>query len=226
MDALIFDFDGVIADSEPIHYLGFADVLAEMGIELAKKEYVEKYLGFDDHDGFRAIMSDRGLPCTEEQLAQWTAAKTRVVQQHLGNSVQPIPGTLEMIRAAAAANMPLAIYSGSLRKEVELATKALGVWDCFAVIVAAEDVENGKPHPEGYRKACKQLGQACNRQLDPAGCVVCEDSPVGTASAKAAGMNVCALATSYHHGELAAADRVVDNLSGMTLADLEALAGG
>ena len=223
MDALIFDFDGVIVDSEPIHLMGFQHVLAQAGVEITEAEYYERYLGYDDHDCFEAVSRDKGADFSPEQVARMTAAKTVIVKRALGESVQALPGAVALISAAGDAGVPLAICSGALRDEIVLALGRIGAAEMFRVIIAADDVERGKPDPEGYRLAVEALRKLHARPIDPARCVIVEDSPAGIAAGKAVGAAVLAVANSYDPGDLAEADRIVDSLADVTvelLADL------
>ena len=149
MDAVIFDFDGVVVDSEPVHFACFRDVLATVGLELTVEDYYDKYLGYDDHDCLLIAARDRGAKLSERRIADLTAAKTKLVQRAFRESIQPLPGAVALIRAIAAAGVPMAVCSGALRDEVVLASRTVGVLDCFQAIVAAEDVKRGKPDPEG-----------------------------------------------------------------------------
>jgi beta-phosphoglucomutase len=220
MDAVVFDFDGVIADSEPIHLRCFQRVLAEAGIELSREDYYDKYLGFDDHDCFRAVLIANGLSADERQIADMTAAKTALVQQAFAD-ISPLDGAVELIRRLDRAGVALGICSGALRDEIVLAAGALGVLDCFDQIVAGEDVAHGKPDPEGYRLALARLSASAGRGLSPGLSVAIEDSPAGIASAKAAGMKVLAVTTSYTADTLGEADMVAESLEEVTLDTLE-----
>lgn len=223
MDAVIFDFDGVVVDSEPIHLMGFQRVLAQAGVELTEAEYYEKYLGFDDRDCFAAVSHDKGAHFTPDQIRRMTADKTLVVKQVLGESVQALDGAVELIRAIAAAGLPLAICSGALRDEIVIASATVGVGDAFALIVSAEDVQHGKPDPEGYRLAVEGLAKHLGRGIDPTRCVVVEDSPAGIAAGKAAGAAVLGVTTSYPADALTEADRIVTTLADVTVASLDEL---
>ncbi|HAU38936.1 MAG TPA: HAD family hydrolase [Phycisphaerales bacterium] len=223
MDALIFDFDGVIVDSEPIHFEGFRQVLRTIGVELSREAYYTKYLGYDDHDCFLAAASEQGIGLDEPQLAELIEAKTRIVQRMLGESARALSGAVELIRAARGAGVPLAICSGALRDEIELASRAVGVRECFDVIVPAEDVAKGKPDPEGYLLARQRLTETTGRELSAERCVVVEDSPWGIQAAHAAGMKCLAVASSYPADALNQAECVVASLSDTNLARIEKL---
>ena len=223
MDALIFDFDGVIVDSEPIHLAGFQKVLASVDVSITDEEYYSKYLGYDDHDCFLAVGRDKDAPFTEEQIARMTATKTRFIQETYAGKVESLPGAIELIRAAHEAEVPLAICSGALREEVQQAAASLGVLSMFTVVVAARDVQCGKPDPEGYMQAARKLSQAHSRDILPAACVVVEDSPAGIVSARGAGMKVVGVTNSYPADALSAADRVVASLADVSIDSLASL---
>lgn len=226
MDALIFDFDGVIVDSEPVHLACFRQVLAGAGVALSREDYYGKYLGYDDHDCFAAALADAGEASGEERLADMIRAKSRLVRRTYAGRVSALPGAAELILSAAQASVPLAICSGALREEIEQAARAVGVLDCFSVIVAARDVKRGKPDPEGYRLALERLRAGTGRPLRAEAGVVVEDSPAGIDAAKGAGLKVLAVTNSYAAEALGRGDRVVRSLADVGLADLDALAAG
>ena len=223
LDALIFDFDGVVVDNEPVHLRCFQQVLQPLGVELTRADYYARYLGYDDHDCFATVLRDQGRDYTEALLAELTERKTLAIKRAYAESVQPQPGAVELIRSAAAAGLPLAVCSGALRDEIDLAARTVGVADCFRLIVSAADVARGKPDPEGYRLALNRLTGACGRTLAAGRCVVVEDAPAGIQAAKGAGMNVLAVTTSYPAADLAAADRIVNSLADVSLQTLEEL---
>jgi len=105
LDALIFDFDGVVVDSEPIHLACFRQVLGRRGIDLPTEDYYGLYLGFDDHDCFEAVLKNNHRPVEEDEIAAMTAEKTALVQRAIAESIQPLPGALELMRAAREAQV-------------------------------------------------------------------------------------------------------------------------
>jgi len=220
LDALIFDFDGVVVDSEPIHLACFRDVLSRRDIPLTDEAYYANYVGYDDHDCFEAVFRDNGRTASEDEIAVMTAEKTAQVQEAL-RDIDALPGAIELMRAAREAGVPLAICSGALREEIELAGASVGATALVDVLVAAKDVANGKPHPEGYLTAMTLLGEKYGRTLDPARSWVVEDTPTGIAAGKAAGCRVLGVMSSYDRDELAAADHVVKTLDEISLSDLE-----
>jgi beta-phosphoglucomutase len=225
VDALIFDFDGVIVDSEPLHLAAFQEVLAGRGVDLGEATYYERYIGYDDHDCFVAVSEDYEADWDEPTIAALTAEKTLIVQRMIRDGLRALPGAVELVQAAAAADVPVAICSGALGDEVRLASRAIGIDGMVAVIVAAEDVKRGKPDPEGYLKAARLLAQHAGVEVTPGRCVVCEDSPAGIAAGKTAGMAVVGLRTTCDEAHLGEADSIVDNLASVTLDELRAMAG-
>jgi beta-phosphoglucomutase len=216
LDAYITDFDGVMVDSEPLHFRGFAEILAAENVTLTREAYFSVYLGLDDHDCFQAIARDQGKALSEDRLAEMIDAKSAFMQDLMARDIQALPGSTQLLVAAREADIPLAICSGGLRAEVELASRAVGIWDHFLTAVTARDVVCGKPDPEGYTKALDELREITGRDLQASRCVVTEDSPAGVAAAKAAGMNVIAVTNSYPAIALGAADHIVDTLEGLT----------
>ncbi len=223
MDAVIFDFDGVVVDSEPIHYFGFQQVLKTLGVELSREDYYAKYLGFDDHDCIAAVAADTGCQLGEHRIEQLTQTKTRIVQRAFRESIEAMPGAVRLIQALDRRRVPLAICSGALREEIRLAAETVGVLECFGPIVSAEDVARGKPDPEGYRKALERLERNLAGHLLPRKCIVVEDSPAGIEAGKVAGMQVLAVTASYPREALAVADRVVASLEEVAPEDLDRL---
>ncbi len=223
LDALIFDFDGVIVDSEPIHMMGFQKILETVGITLTQEGYYQKYLGFDDHDCFETILQEHGQAADEKQIAELAAQKTIIVKKALRESISALPGSVELINSLAKTQIPLAICSGALREEIKIAAEAVGVLDRFKTIVSAEDVARGKPDPQGYVLAMDQLSQICEIDIYPAKCIAIEDSPMGIKSAKGARMKVLSVTNSYSAAELSQADRVVDSLASITPEQLDEL---
>lgn len=222
MDALIFDFDGVVIDSEPIHLAGFQHALQSLSVDFPAKVYYEKYLGYDDRDCFAALIRDRSLEITESQVAEMMASKTAFVKATFAESVQPLDGSTTLIHRAYDAGIPLAVCSGALRDEIDLACRRIGISECFSVIVAAEDVAHGKPDPQGYNLALARLCQVTGTQLAPHRCVAIEDSPAGIASARKAGLKVLAVTNSYQAEALGAAS-ITDSLATVTLETLDQL---
>lgn len=217
-EAVIFDFDGVIVDSEPIHWQAFREVLGPLGIPFPWEEYAERYMGFDDRDAFREAFRVHDRTLAGDALAGLIAAKSRAFREILREGVRPFPGAVPLIEAIRSRGIPMAISSGALRSDIDPILAALGVAGCFARIVSADDVEKSKPDPESYRLAWSVLRRRFPGVLtSPANSLAIEDTPAGIESAKGAGLSVLAVAGSFRREELAGADTVVDSLEAVRI---------
>ena len=224
LQAVIFDFDGVIADSEPLHFRAFQQALAEEGLELTPKEYYGRYLGYDDVGAFQAYGDDHGLPMDAGRVTALVARKGAKLQAMLVGGSVLFPGAVEFVSAAASA-VPIAIASGALRHEIDEVIEAAGVADLFAAIVASGDTPESKPSPAPYRLAFERLCDATGTPLDPRRCVAIEDSRWGLESARGAGLRCVGVTNSYPADELTGAELVVSGLQALTLDALDRLCG-
>lgn len=223
LKAIIFDCDGVIADSEHLHFSLFQKVLAEVGVPLTQKEYVDHYLAMDDKGCYRAVFAAHNKPLTDAEMNRLIARKTDLYKKTAAQNLVILPGVVEFVMAVSQ-KFPLAMASGALRDEVKLMIGAAGIDSFFDVVVAAEDVTNGKPAPDAYLKALAGLNaKHPDRRIQPGECLVVEDSKHGLLSARAAGMKCVAVTTTYAAEELSAADKVVPVLTAVRVKDLEAL---
>ncbi|MBI4885982.1 MAG: HAD family phosphatase [Acidobacteria bacterium] len=222
LQAIVFDFDGVIANSEPLHLRAFQRTLAEQGLPLSAEDYYARYLGYDDVGLFEALARDRAVALGAGQVAALVARKAAALQDLLEDAQVLFPGASAFVRAAAA-EVPLAIASGALRHEIVEILDAAGLGDLFAVIVAAGDTPHSKPSPAPYQLAFEQLRQRTGRALDPARSVAIEDSRWGLESARGAGLRCVGLTTSYPAGELDGAELVVSGLDALSVPMLDRL---
>jgi beta-phosphoglucomutase len=220
--AIIFDCDGVIADTEPIHMASFQQVLEEEGIVLTKEDYFAHYLALDDRACFTRAFAERAASLSPEELDKLVKRKAEVVEPVMRATLKLLPGAAEFIRLAAE-SYPLAVASGALRREIELVLKYGGLRDCFDVIVSSEDVTHSKPHPEPFIRAWELLNSARRDDLRRDECLVIEDSIHGVAAADGAGMRCLAVTNSYPREKLLEADAVVDSLAGLLPGDLDRL---
>ncbi len=180
--AVVFDFDGVIVDSEPMHLAAFQQILAREGHTLSRDDYYDRYLGFDDRGTFRQIAKDTGFVLDEATVDRWIRDKSSIVLHEMGTNPRVLPGAVDCVAALAASGVALAVASGALRAEVRAGLEAIGLLPYFRAIVGADDTTHSKPSPEPYAAALRALG------VEPHGAVSIEDSPAGIASARAAGL--------------------------------------
>ncbi len=212
---MVFDFDGVLADSEPIHFRIYQELLGPSGITLTRDDYCARYLGFDDEGAFAQMAADFGLILGDEEIELLVVEKARRFEAIVSGTNVLYPSAVPCVRRLAA-RWPVGIASGALRADIDVMLRGAGLDQAFRFIVAAGDVDESKPAPDPYLRAAELHGVA------PRACVAIEDSKWGLQSAASAGMRTIAVTHTYPRGELQA-DRVVDSLDDITVALLEEL---
>lgn len=225
--AVIFDFDGVLANSEPIHLDAFRAALATRGWDLPLRDYYDHFLGYNDEEAFAAMAARYAWPLDDRAIADLAQVKLQFTTQLLGQPGVLYPDAPACVRRLAGA-VPLAIASGAKREEIELVLAAHGLREAFRAIVASGETAQSKPAPDPYVRAVERLqedgalprgnGVACR-------CVAIEDSRWGLLSAKQAGLRCVGVTTSYAAEELNVADFTIDRLEELTLERLDELAG-
>jgi HAD superfamily hydrolase (TIGR01509 family) len=227
LKAVIFDCDGILVDTEPLHYEAFQVVLSPLGLGHDYSHYMEFYIGFDDRDAFREAFREGGRSLDEATLAELMRAKASALLQIAARGVGSFPGVVSLVRELVEHGVPLAVASGALRHEIEIFMEALGLEDAFPLIVAADDVQRSKPDPETYRVALERVkAKLGNDSLDPRACIAIEDTPAGIQSARGAGLYVIGVTNSFPAEELKAADCVVEGLDQLDLPRLIQLVQG
>lgn len=200
--AVVFDFNGVLLDDESVHCDLFAEILAQEGVPFDMRAYHEDYLGYDDRGCFEAALTDAGQDASPARVDDMIARKARRYLEVAEGGLPFFPRAGEVLEAISD-RWPVAINSGALRPEIELALGRLGLRDRVFAIVSAEDTQRGKPDPEGYRLAFEALQSHPDLAgLQPGECLVIEDSLQGVASAKGAGMLAVGVAQTYGQPEL------------------------
>ncbi len=214
LQAVIFDCDGILVDTEPLHYRAFQEVLVPLGLGHDFETYLEHYVGFDDRDAFLYAFKQAGRELTPIALDGLLEAKSSALNKLILQGVPGFPGVVELVKELLDRGIPMAVASGALRHEVEAFIASLGLNGAFSAIVAADDVKKSKPDPETYSLAVKLLNLLPGlKSLNPANCVAIEDTRAGIHSAKSAGLTVIAVTNSFPVQELAEADKVIDSLS-------------
>ena len=213
--AIVFDFDGVIANSEPLHLRAYQAVLRIEGVDLEEADYYDRYLGFDDVGAFEAIARDRRLEWDRGRIAGLVRRKAVCMEELEREASVLFPGAEAAIRATAAA-FPIAIASGALGAEIRRILDRARLTQFFSAIVAAEDTPASKPAPDPYLRAVALLS-ASHGPLGAHECVALEDSLWGIQSARAAGLGTVGVAQTYAAPELALADLVIPSLQAFDL---------
>ena len=220
--AVIFDFNGIIVDDEPIHFELFRKVFSEEGIDLTKQAYYERYLGFDDRGAFSFGFGEYHKPLNHQKLTELIDRKALYYQQAIRNHVTIFPGAKELI-VNLADDLPLAVASGALRNEIETILTTAGLIRHFKAIVSAEDVERGKPEPDIFIKALAILNAGMDNAIQASDCIVIEDSKEGIKGARRAGMKCLAVTNSHPAELLGEAHAIVKSLEEVGLARLAQL---
>ena len=222
LQAVFFDFDGVIADSEPLHLRAYQSVLRADGIDLDRAEYYERYLGHDDAGLFEALASDRHLPLSPDKIDEWIAAKSSIVEEMLSSAAILFPGAAACVKMFAEL-VPLAVASGALEPEIEIVLEHAGLRGAFGAIASASDGVRGKPAPDLYLLAMAKLKSRLPDPFDPGACIAIEDSRWGLEAAHLAGLRCVAVTHTYPAAALGRADLIVDSLGELTPNVVEAL---
>ena len=221
--AVIFDFDGVITDSEILHLRAFNQSLAQYGIEITKNDYYTMYLGFNDTDCYKLLIEKGLLKMDEQQINTLMIQKKKIFEQLAKAEGKMIEGVRDFLNMLEQNNIPMAICSGSLLTEVEMVLEDARLRHLFEVVVSGEQVKKGKPDPEGFLLSLQRLNEKRENPITANQCVVIEDSHWGLEAAKAAGMHTIAVTNSYDAEQLSMADKIVDRLNELSIDDLQRL---
>ena len=198
---LLFDMNGVIVDDEVLHEGAFRSVLTDVSVSLTHDDYIQYFAGRSDANGLLAFLAKRD-PSLVSVAHELQKQKTARYMQQADEALQLYPDVPKILRTLRAAEYALALVTGATRPEVEAVLHKLGD-NLFETIVSAEDVQLGKPAPDGYVRAAHRLGKSASE------CIVVEDSPVGVEAAWRAGMYCIAVTTTHSADELSHADRVI-----------------
>ena len=223
LGAVIFDFDGVLVDSEQIHHKAFNRVLAKFHYQLSSREYYDKFLGLSDEELLRIVDKERHLSLSNQQFGQLLGEKANLFKEMAATEAGIIEGVPKFLNMLSDGKIPMAICSGALQPEIETILEGAGLREFFDVIVSAEQVERGKPDPEGFLLALKLLNKRMHKSIKPEDCVVIEDSHWGLEAAKAAGMRAVAITNTYAAEHLKPADKVIAHLNDLSLSELNSM---
>jgi len=212
--SVIFDMDGVISDSEPLHHEAERRLLAPFGVHLSRAQ-LESYTGMGLSAMLERFRSEFGLDVPAATLA---ARHHQALDDLFRERVEPIPHALDLIRNFHRSGLMLAVGSSSAMRLIQRVLEKFEIASYFNAVVSGQDVPNGKPHPDIFREAARRLG------VGPGDCVVIEDSRNGVTAAVAAGMACIGFRSpNSPNQDLSAADRIVPDLSEITVESLHTL---
>jgi beta-phosphoglucomutase len=223
LQAVIFDFDGVITDSEILHLRAFNEVLKQFGIELPTKDYYREYLGLTDLDCFNLVAQQNELGLDNGAIRELVRRKNEIFEDLAESEGRTIEGVPEFLRMLHGNDVPMAICSGALLAEIELLLEQAKLRHFFSVIVSAEQVKKGKPDPAGFLLALRKLNEGRKDPIGAEQCIVVEDSRWGLEAARRAGMHTVAVTNSYGPEQLTLAEKIVARLDALSIGDLQNL---
>ncbi len=210
--AVIWDMDGVIADTGKYHFASWQDVFQKRGVNFTAADFQHNF-GKRNDTIIRATIS--GI--SSEEVDVIAKEKEDIYRRRVAANVKALPGAIKLIELLREHGIKIALASSSPMENIRLIISSLGIYDCFQAIVWGREVKEGKPSPQGYLLAAQKLGIA------PRDCVVIEDAVAGVTGAKRAGMKCLAVTNTHPRESLKEADLVVVSLESVTINDLQKL---
>jgi beta-phosphoglucomutase len=219
--AVIFDLDGTLVDTEPLHFAAFSKVMGELAVRVAEADYWDRWVGYSDRDCFLAMLKEHGLEVDPVLVQTLIARKAIEYQAMIAGRDLLYSGAADFVRRCAE-RFPLMLATGTLRQEAESILRSAGLRELFVDIIAAEDVERGKPAPDAFTAALGRLGFMLRERdaIRPAQCLAVEDTLAGIEAASSAGMKVLAVGHTSDLAALTAADLVRPSLVETDLDDV------
>lgn len=211
--AVIWDMDGVIADTAPYHLRAWQEVFRQRDKSYTEDDFRSNFGKRND----AIIRNILGSKITLRELEAIATEKEASFRESARDNIEPLPGAIELLRSLNEHGFSQALGSSAPIENIRLVTRELGIEDLFQVIVSGMDVKEGKPSPQGFLLAAEKLG------IEPQDCVVIEDATAGVTAAKRAGMRCLAVTNTSPKTKLARADLVVDTLEKVTVSDLASL---
>jgi beta-phosphoglucomutase family hydrolase len=211
--AVIWDLDGVIADTGPFHLRAWLQLAEEMGRPFTAEDF-RRVFGLRNSDIIKGVLAP---DISADQVEAFAQRKEEFFRARVKGNIKPLPGVLPLLHSLRENGFRLGLASSTVPENIKLLLSALGIEQLFDCLVSGQDVSRGKPDPEGFLLAAKKLG------VEPRCCVVIEDAIDGVRAAKAAGMKCIAVANSHPRETLAAADLTVESLETVDSRDIESL---
>lgn len=210
---IIFDMDGVLADTGPIHFESWVNLGKRIGIEFTK-EFFNQTFGQQSSEITRKLV---GLEADEELIEEWAYFKEKNYREIVSDKLVPLPGVMEILADLKSKGFKLAVGSSGPSENVDLLLTCLKIKNYFDVIITAAEVKKGKPEPDVFLITAKALN------INPENCIVIEDAPVGIEAAKRAGMISIALTTTHNKEELHNAHLIIKDLTEISIKNIMSL---
>lgn len=214
LEAVLWDLDGVIADTGTYHCQAWQDVFGKRGVNFTEEDFM-RHFGQRNDTIVRSTLGGSISPDELDIIAREKEENYR--QQVTENIIKPLPGAIELIRSLGQHSIKMAIASSAPPENIHIIIRRLGIEDCFQAIVWGREVAEGKPSPQIFLRAATKL------EAEPENCVVIEDSVVGVTAAKSAVMKCVAVTNSHPRNSLQEADLIVDTLEAVSVSDLAGL---
>ncbi len=211
--AVIWDMDGIIADTAAHHLKAWQEVFLKRGVSFTEVRFIESF-GQRNDTIIGKVLGDDISP---EEVEAISRRKEEIFRRSIRQDLKPLPGVLPLIKSLAEHRFKMAIASAAPMVNIRQLTRGLNIARCFQAFVSAEDVTEGKPNPQVFQLAARKLG------IEPASCLVIEDAVAGVAAAKRAGMRCLAVTNTHPRTSLAEADMVVDTLAAVSVDDIARL---
>ena len=211
--AVIWDMDGVIADTAPYHLKAWQEVFQKRGVSFTENDFRRNF-GQRNDTIIKNVLGESVLPSEIDVIA---GEKERSFRQSVGQHITPLPGAIKLIKSLKTHGFSIALASSAPIENIQLIFGGLDIYDYFQAIVSGREVKEGKPSPQGFLLAAKKLGVA------PQNCIVVEDAVAGITAAKRAGMRCLAVTNTHPRTRLMEADLIVDTLEAVSVNIFEKL---
>jgi len=213
LEAVIWDMDGVIADTAPYHFMAWRETLRKRGVKYTEEDFKRNF-GQRNDTIIRDNLHENLSPDEMDALAN---EKEESYRRKVSGNIEPLPGAVELMRLLAGRGVKMAVASSAPLENIQMITGGLGIRDCFQSIVWGREVAEGKPSPLCFLLAAEKLG------AEPRNCLVIEDAVAGVTAAESAGMKCLAVTNTNGKMSLKRADLIVDTLINISVDDLEKL---
>jgi beta-phosphoglucomutase family hydrolase len=213
IEAVIWDMDGVLADTAPYHFSAWQEIFQKKGVKFTEEDFCYSF-GLRNDSIIRHVL---GQQTTQDEIEAIAREKEATFRKMIGQNIKPLPGAVELLQSLRKHGVKMAIASSTPIENIRLITSSLGIANCFQTIVTGHDVTEGKPSPQVFLLAAQRLG------VKPGNCVVIEDAVAGVTAARKAGMHCVAITTTHPKESLKQADLIVDTLETITVKDLVGL---
>jgi beta-phosphoglucomutase family hydrolase len=211
--AVIWDMDGVIADTAPYHLKAWQEVFQKRGVKFTKEDFRHTFGQRND----TIIKNTLGEETSQAEIEAIASQKEACFRQRIRPNLKPLPGVAALLKALSQADFKMALASSAPIENIQLLTRSLDINSYFQSIISDKDVTEGKPNPQVFQLAAQRLG------VEPENCIVIEDAVAGVTAAKRAGMRCLAITSTHPRPSLAEADLIVDSLEAVSVNDLEEL---